>query len=398
MERMMVNRLLAAAQPPPAAAKTAPTPAAPAPIDIHATGNSVDDLPSATLRQRISGLDLGHPTFLKTVGIMELAGTAIGAVGGALVGHPALGAAIGAATAGVVLAGYGIYAGRTGANQLEHPEKWNPDTSPAFKTLHVDPPPSTAAHAETPADLGWAYQDISFSSHGTPLQGWYVPCATHTDKTVIFLQGHGDDKRKFLARHGAILHEKYNLVAFDLRNQGQSGGTTTTMGFYERDDMLAAIEYAKTSLGATKIGIMGLSMGGATVLEAAAASPDVKAVISDSPYASVADQVADVAGVRGYPLSKYVGWAASAKIGWDVGHPLAPRDPINAVPTMTQPLLLIHGDADDYVLPQHSERLSAARPANTTRWVVPGARHVQNDLVAGAEYKQRVQDFFDKNL
>jgi len=261
----------------------------------------------------------------------------LGAVGGGLLGHPGLGAAIGAGIAGVVLTGYGIYAGKVGGNGLEHPERWDPATSPAVKTFQAGyDAPASGPHAQTPADLGWAYTDVSFSSHGTPLKGWYVPSATPTDKTVIFLQGHGDDKRKFLARHGAILHEKYNLLTFDLRNQGQSGGTTTTMGFYERDDLLAAIDYAKTSLGAARIGIMGLSMGAATVLETAAASPDVKAVIADSPYASVADQTADVAKTRGYPLSKYVGWAASAKIGWDVGHPMRPRDPINAVPQMRE--------------------------------------------------------------
>src|SRR5688572_2705810 len=105
-------------------ATPAPAPAAP-PIDIHETGTSVDDLPSRTLGQRIGGLDLTNPTFLKTVGLMEAAGTVIGAVGGTLLGNPVLGAAIGAGVAATVLTGYGLYAGSKGGNDLEHPEKYD---------------------------------------------------------------------------------------------------------------------------------------------------------------------------------------------------------------------------------------------------------------------------------
>ena len=380
------------------AASRADAPSGPAPVDVRESRNRDGDLPSASLWHRIGGLDLAHPTFLGTMGLANAGGAAAGAVCGAILGTPALGAAIGGVLGGGLLAAYGLYAGAVGARQVEHPPRYRPDTAPPVKSYPPDPHVKLGTHANSPADLGWAFSNISFSSHGTPLKGWYIPCDTPTSKTVVFVQGHGDDKRTFLARHCSYLHEKYNVVALDLRNQGESGGSTTTMGYYERDDVLAAVDYARTTLGTTDIGVMGLSMGGATVLEAAAVSPDVKAVISDSPYATVSGQVADAAKVRHYPLSRFVGWATSAKIGWDVGHPLRTHDPLRAVPQMKQPLLLIHGDADDYVLPRNSECLQNARPLDTERWLVHGARHVQSDLVAKDEYKRRIQEFFDKNL
>jgi pimeloyl-ACP methyl ester carboxylesterase len=142
---------------------------------------------------------------------------------------------------------------------------------------------------KTPKDFGMEFHPIEFhSSDGILLKGWYVPAAVAQGEargTIVYAHGLNRSRVEMLpdAAYGHSLG--YNGVLFDLRHQGQSGGKITTIGYQERLDVEAAVQYALQKERANRPVILwGVSMGAAAVLMAAAESPDVSAVISDSAF------------------------------------------------------------------------------------------------------------------
>ena len=127
------------------------------------------------------------------------------------------------------------------------------------------------------------------------LKGWFFE-VKGSNKTVILGHGYRQNRLQYgentLTLIKSLLNEGYNVLTFDFRNCGESEGNLTTVGLYEKNDMLGAIKYAKT-LGSKQIVLMGFSMGASVSIVAGAESQDVDAVIADSPFADMEEYLDD---------------------------------------------------------------------------------------------------------
>ncbi|MGE3271297.1 MAG: alpha/beta hydrolase, partial [Chloroflexota bacterium] len=136
------------------------------------------------------------------------------------------------------------------------------------------------------------------ASDGVRLHTWLFRSAEAV-ASVIVLHGHGGNKHTVLPL-AQMLYPKYNVILLDHRGHGESDGGRTTIGFEERLDVHAAVDYL-IEQGMGPVGIFGMSMGGATAILAAAEEPRIVAVVADSPYARLRWAVQQVARLRGYP-------------------------------------------------------------------------------------------------
>jgi pimeloyl-ACP methyl ester carboxylesterase len=94
-----------------------------------------------------------------------------------------------------------------------------------------------------PSQLDLSFEDISFESDdGNTLSGWYMP-AEASDKAIIFVHGHGADRHEGMRWFKAVHAAGFNILAFDLRNQGKSTKSFSTMGYFEKRDVVAALDY-----------------------------------------------------------------------------------------------------------------------------------------------------------
>lgn len=135
-----------------------------------------------------------------------------------------------------------------------------------------------------PDEVNLKYENISFkTSDNLIIKGWFIHAESKTDKTIIVCHGYPFDKNNIL-QAVYFLAEKYNLLLFDFRYFGESQGKYTTVGYNEKKDFFAAVEYLKER-NIEKIGAMGFSLGAATILTSN--SEDVKAIVADSSYADV---------------------------------------------------------------------------------------------------------------
>jgi hypothetical protein len=132
----------------------------------------------------------------------------------------------------------------------------------------VPPPPFAAADYET-VHLR--------TSDGLKLVGWYHP--SENGAVVICLAGRVKtrDAARFLARHG------YGVLLFDRRGEGESEGDPNAFGWGGARYMKAAMAYLhrRADVDPERIGGIGFSVGGEMMLEAAAASDDLRAVVSE---------------------------------------------------------------------------------------------------------------------
>jgi uncharacterized protein len=136
-----------------------------------------------------------------------------------------------------------------------------------------------AARAHVPAaELGTPYEDVSFTtSDGLQLEGWYVP--TKNGATVIVIPGRKGPQKpaKMLARHG------YGVLLYDRRGEAESEGDPNGFGWAGTRDVDAAIAFlrGRPEVDQSRIGGLGLSVGGEVLLQAAAETDHLKAVVSE---------------------------------------------------------------------------------------------------------------------
>ena len=129
-----------------------------------------------------------------------------------------------------------------------------------------------------PNHLGVAHENVKFTTgDGLELEGWYVP--SKNGAAVIAFPGRNGPqaKTRMLARHG------YGVLLFDRRGEGDSEGEPNAWGWGGEADIKAAIAYLqdRPDVDPDRIGGIGLSVGGEMMIEAAAETDDLAAVVSE---------------------------------------------------------------------------------------------------------------------
>jgi fermentation-respiration switch protein FrsA (DUF1100 family) len=255
----------------------------------------------------------------------------------------------------------------------------------------------------TPADLGLPYKDVAFTSavDHIPLKGWLI--GNRGGPTIIFV--HAKDGSRADPTIGlpqiaqALVRRGYDVLAFDLRGHGESGGDRCSLGYLETRDVAGAVAFLK-SQGRTDLGAIGWSLGAVTVLNAAPALPELHAVVAESAFADLSDMLDTQ-----IPLNTQLPRLFTPSIVF-MGNLLYGFDtqanrPEQAVARLgARPLFLIHDGADELVPPDQAARLDQAGAANPHLqvWNAPDTAHVRAYQAYPDDYVQRVVSFFDTSL
>ncbi|HOW27600.1 MAG TPA: alpha/beta hydrolase [Elusimicrobiota bacterium] len=251
-----------------------------------------------------------------------------------------------------------------------------------------------------PSDFGMKSEDVRFQTEeGIELVGWFIPASSPTDRCLILCHGWGTNRSNilpstvFLGRRGG-----YNLFYFDFRNHGESGGDRSSLIYYERKDLEAAVRYLKKekSPQAKRLGIYGLSMGAAVALSVTEVHSEIEAIVAESGFTSF-NEVIIRFGRLFYHMPRWMAhWTlmfVRARLGFDP----EPYSPIYSIEKIApRPLFLIQGDQDTRMPVSEGEALFARAGEPKTLWTIPGADHGEAHTIAGREYEDRLLEFFNK--
>jgi pimeloyl-ACP methyl ester carboxylesterase len=248
-------------------------------------------------------------------------------------------------------------------------------------------PPAWAANAllhptrQPPAEAPRRpFETVELEGAGVRLKGWRFRGEGPVKRgTIIYLHGTGDSRRWSPGIADHFTPAGYDLLAYDSRAHGESGGDACTYGVYERQDLLKVL----AQVDHRPIILLGVSLGAGVALQATAETHEVAAVIAVSTFSDlrrVGEERAPFFASQRNIDDAFRLAEAEAKFHVDDASPLA------AAPRIQVPVLIIHGAKDTDTVPAHSQRVYDALGGPKQLILVPGAGH--NNALDGTVWRQ----------
>src|SRR4051794_5648087 len=262
--------------------------------------------------------------------------------------------------------------------------------------------------------LGYNFERVSFkSSDGVRIVGWWIPAIKQTGRrgaqppasagqnTVIACHGLASNKSNQLILSRGFVPNGYNVLIFDFRAHGESGGQLSSFGDLERRDVLAAVRYLREQRPQQSQHIFGVgaSMGAAALIAAAAdASPEGQAIEAVAVYGTYDSLAGELRTVSREHFLSPMRWAvdhlglpfAGAQVGADLND-FSPAREVERI--WPRPILVIHGTRDEVIDFEHGRRLFDAASQPKERIWLENADH--NGVISDDNVARRVREFFD---
>jgi fermentation-respiration switch protein FrsA (DUF1100 family) len=235
-----------------------------------------------------------------------------------------------------------------------------------------------------PEAVGAKWEEARFPSiDKTALTGLWFPSRRGASRGVV-IQFHGNGENMtshFLSAQWLAL-EGWDVLAFDYRGYGASGGRKSLAGSVE--DGVAALRWARAKAPGRPLVVLGQSLGGA--LAVAALDQDggegVAALVLDSTFDSYRRIARDK--LRLSWITSWLRWPLS----FLVADSLAPDRLIARRKRV--PLLVLHAPGDPVVPYERGRRLYELAPGPKELWDVPGQGHTEALGAQGADFRPRL--------
>ena len=220
------------------------------------------------------------------------------------------------------------------------------------------------------------------------------------DSVIIICPGFFNSKRNSMMKKAVeMVSWFYDVIIFDFRGHGESGGKFTWAS-REPLDLETAIDYA-VGCGYKKIGVMGFSLGAATAMNVAAGRPEIKSMVL-------------VSGPYSFWKMDYNFWEpgmlldlrSNFECKWEgkgvrFGNVFLPKiRPLDSVArTKGTPMLFIHGDSDWVIKDYHSRKLYEAAAGKKRLEIIKGGFHAERLIEKYPERMEKlVMDWFKETL
>ncbi len=234
---------------------------------------------------------------------------------------------------------------------------------------------------------------------GLKLFGTFYPNPDGAKITIVCLHGYSSSGRgDFGSRALGYLQSGYNVLLANHRHHAKSEGKYIGFGVLDRKDVRLWLEAANARIPNGEIFISGVSMGGATAMQASCLPmpENVKGIIEDCGYTSVKKEFEFQCRrvVRFVPrLTLKVIDFYMRKIA---GYGIDEVNSVDCVKNANIPIMFIHGDSDNFVPTEMVYRVYEACRSEKELYVVPGAAHAMAEFKNPAEYYDRVNAFIYK--
>jgi hypothetical protein len=213
-----------------------------------------------------------------------------------------------------------------------------------------------------------------------------------TNKYAILSHGYTDNRIGSLKYVPMYLDLGYNCVIYDLRGHGENAGTFTSYGIREGQDLAELVKDTRSRYPEiSQLILHGESLGAATTLSSLQYKPDVDLAVADCSFSDIENVLRE--GYRNAHVPVFL--VDLADLGSRIRYHYAIKDmrPIDVLADNTVPILFIHGEEDDLILPQNSVDNAAATKGYHEIYFIPGAGHAESILTQPELYAAYVRDF-----
>ncbi len=260
-------------------------------------------------------------------------------------------------------------------------------------------------------------EDVRFpTTDGLTLRGCYLATDRPRRGVILFGLEFGSNRWSCRSYVEHLVAAGFDVFAFESRNQGESDAQ---LGYdplqwvtdYEVQDAQAALAYLKARPDADPhgVGFFGISKGAGAGL-CAAGDPYVRCFVTDGMFATYTTLVPYMRqwfriynhsyALQGVLPSWYFGIVGLSGLRQIERERRCHFPHVEkAVRRLgARPLLMIHGELDNYIRQEMATTLFGYARGPKEFWLVPGAKHNQALHLCGDEYRKRVLTFFEEQL
>ena len=309
--------------------------------------------------------------------------------------------------AGVSYYGYDVMTAAIPHCDNRFPDDYTPAS---FGTEGIAPEFTKGGFATSPYAMP-GYQEVSFPSRDArqprlTIRAWWVPAKEAGAPAVIVVHGRNSCRHDpvVLLPAGMLAHNGFSVLMMDMRDQGDSDIEDGRLGWGSEEylDVLGAWDWLQSAQGlqASRIGLMGESLGASSAIVAMGEEPAIAATWADSGFADLGVLFDERIARDGKPTWLRPGVIAWAKI--IANDDLLARRPVDEVGKIgARPLAIVHGLGDLDLDAHHAKDLAAAHATfvpGYEPWLVPRALHLQSAFATPDEYERRIVEFFRASL
>lgn len=234
------------------------------------------------------------------------------------------------------------------------------------------------------------------TADGLTLRASFFPCSGN--RYAILVHGY-TGSRKEMQSKAAVFHSwGYSVLTPDNRAHGMSDGRYIGMGWLDKDDIALWIDWIRKRDADAEVILLGVSMGGATVMMASGSNDrNIKAIIDDCGYTSVwdifADELHSLYHLPAFPVLEMCRIMIRLKAGYDIKK----ASSITEIRKSRMPMLFIHGSEDHFVRTEMVHRCYEAKTEGYKELlIVEGAAHAKSESLEPELYFETIRKFLDK--
>ncbi len=254
----------------------------------------------------------------------------------------------------------------------------------------------------TPAKYGFDFEEIKIpTKNDKNLYAWWVPAENLNNEikpTIILVHGWSRNIDRTMAFIKKLHPAGYNLIAFDSRCHGKSDDDKFSSMVKFMEDIRATIDFSEKlpNVDTDRIGVLGLSIGGAASIYAASLDKRIKSVVTVGAFSHPSRVMEVEFKKRKIPYYPFI-WLIFKYMEFRIGATFDEIAPSNNIDQTNASIFLIHG-VDDATAPvSHADQLyNAGNPENVELWKIEGKGH--SDCNHHPEFWKKVLDFYKTSL
>jgi dipeptidyl aminopeptidase/acylaminoacyl peptidase len=237
------------------------------------------------------------------------------------------------------------------------------------------------------------------TADGLTLAATYWAGHKFDSPAVLLLHGNGASRMQTGDNAAWLAAKGYAALAIDFRGNGASAPSTHSFGWEESRDARAAFEWLVRKQHGARVGVIGISMGGAAALlgddgPLPADALVLQAVYSDFRHTIRNRMASMISRVPAIVLEPLLSYQSRLRFGvWP-----SRLSPIEVLPRYRGPVLVIGGASDPFTPPDETRRIYQAVHGIHMLWLVPGESHEGLSDLRSEEYRERVLSFFEQTI
>lgn len=240
------------------------------------------------------------------------------------------------------------------------------------------------------------WKEITLTANSQPVAGWYFQGAVNKP-ALLLLHGIGESRLAMYGQAEYFANRNWSVLLIDLPGHGESPASHITLGVKESYAVHASYQFLKKQHSNSKIGVIGFSLGGASVVLGETIAP-FDAIVLESVYSNLEQAVTNRMtmrfGTAGIHLAKLMELHVPSVIG------ISCNDiaPLSTISKISVPVLIVAGEKDQRTHLWESEQLFNRANNPKRLWIVHGMGHEHSYTADSLGYEQNVISFLETSL